>query len=85
MGRRIGTVVLTSHTGANDFVQPGRSGTVVPIRDPAAIANALLEWAERVMQSDQPPQRLFDATALSFARFESDFIGQLHQRLGAPG
>ena len=73
-------VVLTAHTGANDFVQPGRSGTVVPIRDPAAIAAALLEWAERVMQSDAPPQRLFDATALSFTRFEAEFIAQLRQR-----
>jgi glycosyltransferase involved in cell wall biosynthesis len=72
-------VILTPHTGANDFVQPGITGTVVPIRDAPAIAEAILEWSERVMTHQGPPQRRFDADQLSFARFEREFMAQLGQ------
>jgi glycosyltransferase involved in cell wall biosynthesis len=73
-------VVLTPNTGANDFVRPGVSGSVVPIRDARALADALLEWGDRAMASDAPPQRLIDAEVLSFAHFEREFIGQLKTR-----
>jgi glycosyltransferase involved in cell wall biosynthesis len=70
-------VILTPNTGANDFVIPGQSGSVVPIRDARAIADAILEWGERIMSSAAPPQRLFDSECLSFAYFEREFITQL--------
>ena len=41
--------ILTPNTGANDFVQPGVSGEVVPIRDPQAIADAIFKWAEKIL------------------------------------
>lgn len=74
-------VILTPNTGANDFVRPGQNGTVVPIRDAGAIADAILDWSERVMTSSAPPQRLFDIECLSFACFEKEFIGQLRERI----
>jgi len=73
-------VILTPNTGANDFVLPGQSGTVVPIRDAPAIADAILEWGDRVMSSSAPPQRLFDTERLSFDYFEHEFIAQLKKR-----
>lgn len=73
-------VVLTPNSGANDFVRPGVSGSVVPIRDARALADALLEWGDRALASTMPPQRLIDAEALSFAHFEHEFIAQLHER-----
>ncbi len=73
-------VILTPNTGANDFVQPGVNGEVVPIRDPQAIADAILKWADRVMTATAPPARMFDPTPLSFDYFEKEFLAQLAAR-----
>jgi alpha-maltose-1-phosphate synthase len=71
-------VVLTPHCGADDFVQPGVNGEVVPIRDPAAIVEAVMKWADTVMASSEPPRRLVDEHLLSAERFERGFLDQLH-------
>jgi len=73
-------VILTPNTGASDFVQPGRSGEVVPIRDANAIAEAILRWADRVMAGDALPRRLLDVQKLSIETFEKRFIEQLATR-----
>ena len=73
-------VVLTPNTGANDLVQPGVGGEIVPIRDAVATADAILKLAERVLSRREPPQRLFDPTVLSFEHFEREFIAQLQER-----
>jgi glycosyltransferase involved in cell wall biosynthesis len=70
-------VILTPNTGANDFVQPGVNGEVVPIRDAQATADAILKWAEIVMNRGSPPARHFDPELVSFQRFEREFTGQL--------
>jgi glycosyltransferase involved in cell wall biosynthesis len=72
-------VILTPHTGANDFVQPGVSGEVVPIRDSQAIADAVLKWADIVMQPGYQPRVTIDAEPLSFAYFETCFFQQLNK------
>jgi glycosyltransferase involved in cell wall biosynthesis len=77
-------VVLTPHTGANDFVQPGINGEVVPIRDSAATAEAILKCAERALSNSEAPQRLFDARLVSADHFASVLLGQL-RRLGLIG
>jgi glycosyltransferase involved in cell wall biosynthesis len=69
--------ILTPNTGSADFVQPGVNGEVVPIRDPQAIADALLKWADVVMNQSGPPIRLFDPAVLSYDHFEKQFIDQL--------
>jgi glycosyltransferase involved in cell wall biosynthesis len=70
-------VVVTHQTGSADLVQPGVSGTIVPIRDPEAIATAVLEWWEKIRTRREPPARLFDAAQLSFEPFEARFLAQL--------
>lgn len=72
-------VIVTPHTGANDFVQPGLSGEVVPIRDARAIADAVLKWADKVLAPSWQPRVLIDAEALKFESFERTFIAQLRQ------
>ncbi len=74
-------VIVTPHTGANDFVQPGLSGEVVPIRDPRAIADAVLKWADKIMAPDWQPRVLIDTKSLEFENFERTFLAQL-RRLG---
>ena len=69
-------VVLTPHSGANDFVQPGINGEIVPIRDPAGIAEAVLKCWERAQCGPAP--RVGDLRQkLSFETFARDFIVQL--------
>jgi glycosyltransferase involved in cell wall biosynthesis len=73
-------VITTPNTGASDLIIPGQNGEIVPIRDPAAIADAVLKWADIVFSPAGRTKIAFDAQALSFERFEKDFIGQLQQR-----
>ena len=69
--------ILTPHTGANDYVKPGVSGEVVPIRDAKAIADAVLKWADIILQPGFQPKITIDKSLLSFEHFENTFIGQL--------
>jgi glycosyltransferase involved in cell wall biosynthesis len=66
--------VLTEQTGSAELMTPGVHGTVVPIRDPAAIAAAILEWWARIEQGGRisaapihEPLR-YDTFAESFLR-----------------
>jgi alpha-maltose-1-phosphate synthase len=70
-------VILTPHTGANDFVQPGINGEVVPIRSAQAIANAVLKWADVLTQPGYQPRMMIEQKLLSFEQFERVFIDQL--------
>jgi starch synthase len=69
--------VVTPNTGAADFVKPGQNGDIVPIRDPAAIARAILAWHQRALAREAPPQRLINPDDLSFETFERRFFDQL--------
>jgi glycosyltransferase involved in cell wall biosynthesis len=71
-------VVLTPNTGADDFVQPGVSGEIVPIRDPRAIADAIFKWVDKVLAAGWQPRPLVDPQRLSFQYFERQFLDQLH-------
>lgn len=72
-------IVVTPHTGSNDLVEPGVNGAVVPIRDPQAIADAVLAWWERLAGSQSPPVR-FDPQPLAFDTFAEAFLRQLRER-----
>lgn len=62
-------VVLTPNTGANDYVEEGVNGTVVPLRDPAAIARAAEWWWEKIKGGYQVPEdRIVER--LSFTRLD---------------
>jgi len=75
-------VILTPHTGANDFVQSGINGEVVPIRDAPAIAEAVFKWAEIVRQPGYHPKAAMDEELFSFPHFEACFVQNL-KNIGA--
>jgi len=70
-------VVVTPHTGVNDIVTPGQNGEVVPIRDPQAIAEAILKWGDHAMNASDKPRCSFDRNLLSAEQFERRFLDQL--------
>jgi glycosyltransferase involved in cell wall biosynthesis len=70
-------VITTPNTGASDLIIPGRNGEIVPIRNPEAITEAALKWADIILSQDAKPQISFDANRLSFETFEQDFMKQL--------
>jgi glycosyltransferase involved in cell wall biosynthesis len=69
-------VVLTPHCGANDFVQPGVNGEVVPIRDANAVMEATLKCWERIQSGQVHPVADLHEK-LSFETFARDFTAQL--------
>ena len=72
-------VITTPNTGASDLIQPGLNGEVVPIRDPQAIADAVLTWTERILSPAWRVHALVENEAVSFERFEREFVAQLRQ------
>lgn len=71
--------ILTSHCGADDFVKPGHNGEIVPIRDPQAIADAIIKWADLIIPGKNVPQRRIGPDEVSFERFERLFLENLAQ------
>jgi len=71
--------ILSVNTGASDSVKPGISGEIVAIRDPQAIADAVLKWAEVIMDPGYQRRTLADPQLLSFEHFEKEFLGQLKE------
>lgn len=45
--------VLTPNTGANDYIEEGANGSIVPIRDATAIADAACNWWERIREGQR--------------------------------
>jgi glycosyltransferase involved in cell wall biosynthesis len=70
-------IITTPNTGASDLIIPGRNGEIVPIRDSAAIAEAILKWHDRIASSPGRIQIDFEPASLSFEKFENEFIDQL--------
>jgi glycosyltransferase involved in cell wall biosynthesis len=70
-------VVLTQNTGSADYVKPGVTGEIVPIRDPQAIADAIVKCADRLFASEHPLKSSLDIETFSFESFEKNFIRQL--------
>ena len=74
-------VITTPNSGANDFIEPGIGGEIVPIRDAGAIADAVLKWADRVIKSAEPPaRRLAHPERLSFDYFKKQFLSTLVEK-----
>lgn len=73
--------ITTANTGASDLIQSGVNGEVVSIRDPQAIADAVLKWAEKILAPGWQPLGFMNPKLLSFESFEQEFISQL-QTLG---
>lgn len=76
--------VLTPNTGTSDFIQPGVNGEVVPIRDAAAAAEAIVKCHERRNQGACSSNPSTLAVALSFEKFRSRLLEHL-QTIDAGG
>jgi alpha-maltose-1-phosphate synthase len=79
--------ILTPNTGANDYIIPGVNGSVVPIRDAAAIANAACEWWERLQGGYRVDVSNF-ADQLSFERLQpilTDHLSRVADRRATSG
>lgn len=70
-------VVVTPHTGANDFVASGSNGAVVPVGDAEAIANATLDLADKSLTGGWHPTNLAELEVLSPKHFAATFLKQL--------
>jgi starch synthase len=68
--------VLTPNTGACDFIEPGVNGEIVPIRDPAATAQAIVTCYERRLKQG-PLDASKVGQALSFDSFRQRLLGHL--------
>ncbi|NQU10439.1 glycosyltransferase family 4 protein [bacterium] len=75
--------ILTPNTGVADFIEEGVNGSIVPIRDPQAIATSAFAWWEKIRAGYRPPARAF-ADKVSFAVLDRMLTGHL-QRLGFLG
>jgi glycosyltransferase involved in cell wall biosynthesis len=73
-------VVTTANSGTNDFITDGVNGSIVPIRDPQSIADAVLSWWERI-QSGQyiHAEAIINHESLGYSSFETRFFKHLNQ------
>jgi glycosyltransferase involved in cell wall biosynthesis len=70
-------VITTKNTGASDLVEPGKNGEVVPIRDPEAIAEAVLNWWSRIREGRRPQDLRQIRTLLNFESFANTVMNHL--------
>ncbi len=72
--------IVTPNTGANDWIVSGQNGEVVPIRNPGALAEAILEWADRVRGAGIRQNMLQSPEEFSFEHFRKCFLTQLREK-----
>ena len=72
--------VITPNTGAADYIQEGVSGSVVPIREPKVLAEALLGWIDRRMAGNHKQGLLFDPTPLKPENYYKRFMDWVRKK-----
>ena len=70
-------VITTPNTGSSDLIRNGVNGTVVPVRDPVAIADAVLSWWEKIKGGDYIPAQSANKKEISVECFESTVMQHL--------
>lgn len=70
-------VITTRNTGASDLVVPGENGEVVPIRDPEAVAEAVLKWWSKIREGRRPQNAQRIQQLLNFESFEKTIMAHL--------
>jgi len=78
-------VITTKNTGASDLIRPGKNGEVVPIRDPEAIANAVLNWWSKIREGKRLQEIQQIRTLLSFESFEKTIMNHIAALGTLPG
>lgn len=69
--------VLSTHTGASDFIEPGVNGEIVPIRDAQAAAEAIVKCYERNLSVQTFPNSNSITSKLSFDAFRAKLLDHL--------
>jgi len=70
-------VITTTNTGASDLIQPGENGEIVPIRDPAALAEGVLKWWAKIQEGKKLVNLARTRDQLSVENFEKTLLGHL--------
>jgi len=71
-------VVTTPNSGTNDLIVEGENGSVVAIRDPQALADAILFWWHKIQTGQYTTQEpSIDTHALGFETFSKRFLSHL--------
>lgn len=71
-------VVTTKNSGINDAIQEGRNGSIVPIRDAQATADAVLSWWEKIQTGQYcAAETKVDQNSLGFENFRIRFLQHL--------
>jgi glycosyltransferase involved in cell wall biosynthesis len=71
-------VITTRNAGVDDFIEEGVNGSIVPLRDPQAIAEAVLLWWERIRSGCHDPRATrFERKSLGFDAFAQNFSDHL--------
>lgn len=70
--------VVSEHTGARDLIKPSVNGEIVPIRDPAAAATAILRCHDRLIENGPPPVADLQEQ-LAFPAFEAGLLEALEK------
>lgn len=70
-------VITTRNSGASDLVQPGENGELVPIRNPEAIAEAVLKWWARIREGKNLQNLQQTRDRITFETFEKTIINHL--------
>lgn len=74
--------VTTPHAGVDDYICNGKNGTVVPVRNPRAIADAVLDWWEKIRTGAYNPYDSdFNRDILGMETFTFRIRNHLHQIL----
>jgi glycosyltransferase involved in cell wall biosynthesis len=71
-------VVTTPHSGINDAIMEDVCGSIVPIREPQAIADAVLKWWDRIRSGEYiAAEAVVNQHALGFETFRTRFLQHL--------
>jgi glycosyltransferase involved in cell wall biosynthesis len=70
-------VITTRNSGASDLIQPGINGELIPIRNPEAIADAVLKWWSRIQEGKRVQQLQQTRNLIGFETFDKTIINHL--------
>jgi len=70
-------VVTTKNSGASDLIRPGENGELIPIRNPEAVAEAVLKWWSNIREGRRPKEVHQTRASLSPETFEKTIMNHL--------
>jgi glycosyltransferase involved in cell wall biosynthesis len=78
-------VITTRNSGASDVIQPGINGELIPIRNPEAIAEAVLRWWPKIREGKRLQNLQQTRDLMSFETFDKTIVNHLAALGTLPG